>query len=328
MIPTVNVLYIRGVVTALARFAPLLVEHTGWRYRLVANGCTPDEVALLQHIAATSDRLTVHDLHAPEVLPHGTALCRLADTFTGEPFFAFMDSDIAVTGDITATLGPALETHEAVFTGTPIWALPHDLILTDAHTEVCGPHHYSGDGLLLGNSYMAIYHRAAFDAVARHCEATVDKYTRAGLDGLDPGFRAFLTEHHLVRKDYTPPKILTLGFAYTGRPTTAIDCPDLHHIGGFSLATYQQQVTDGTTRATPAAAAEILGFTDARDHMDRKLAVCQRVTRSFAAIDATGQPCREITLPGQVEHRVRLLEELYATHAPVVARPLNKVQQP
>jgi hypothetical protein len=70
MTPTVNVLYISGVVEALARFAPLLTEHTGWSYRLIANGCTPDELALLERIAAGSDRLSVYDLGNETVLPH------------------------------------------------------------------------------------------------------------------------------------------------------------------------------------------------------------------------------------------------------------------
>jgi hypothetical protein len=318
--PTINVIYVRGAVTTLARFAPLLTQHTPWSYRLVANGCTDDEVALLRRIAANGGRLSVHDLQTPQVLPHGKVLRLLADTFTDDEFFAVMDSDIAVTADITATLGPALDTHDAVFTGAPIWALPHDLILTDAHREVCGPHQYTGDGLVLGNSYLAIFRRDAFDDVARRCQADIDKYTRAGLAGLAPGFRTFLDDHQLIRDDYTPPKILTLGFAYTGHPATYLDCPDLHHIGGFSLTAYQQQLAAGALAATPEATAEILDFADTRDHMARKLAVCQRVTRSFAAIDATGRPCRDIALPPEVERRVQLLEDLYAAQAPAVTR--------
>ncbi|KUL29479.1 hypothetical protein [Actinoplanes awajinensis] len=40
MTPVLNIIYTRGTVRALARFAPLFTDHTGWRYRLVANGCT------------------------------------------------------------------------------------------------------------------------------------------------------------------------------------------------------------------------------------------------------------------------------------------------
>lgn len=319
-VPVVNVIYIRGAVTALARFAPLLTRHTPWRYRLVANGCTRSETALLHRIAGPDSRLEVHDLHASEVLPHGKALCQLASTFAGEEFFAVMDSDIALTGDITGTLGPLLETSDAVFAGTPVWAQPGDLTLPDSAREICGPHLYTRDGLLLGNSYTAVFRRDALDEAARRCRATIGRYTRPDLDSLEPGFLAFLASRDLLRDDYTPPKILALALAHAGRPAAYADCPGLHHIGGFSLAVYQQQITDGTLTADPGTTAEILDFTDDRSHMARKLAVCRRVTASFAAIDATGRPRRDTALPPGTEEHVRLLEDLYAAQAHIIAR--------
>ncbi|MEH1124825.1 hypothetical protein [Micromonospora sp. CPCC 206061] len=317
MTPTVNVIYIRGTVAALGRFAPLLTTHTPWTYRLVANGCPPDEVALLHHIAAQHEHLTVHDLSTGEVIPLGKALCQLADTFAHEEFFAFMDSDIVVTADITGDLTTLLERHDAVFTGTPIWAQPEDTILTRAHREVCGPHTHTKDGLLLGGSYAGICHRTALDDVRPRCHVTADKYTAADLATLTPGFRGFLADHQLLRDDYTPMKLLTLAFAYTGHTAAYTDIDALHHIGGFSMTTYQQQLDAGTA-ADPATAAEIIDFADTRRHMARKRAVCARITGSFAAIDTTGRPRRVPTFPPDLEQRIRLIEDLYARHAPTV----------
>jgi hypothetical protein len=316
--PTVNILYIRGTVAALGRFAPLLTRHTPWSYRLVANGCPPEEVALLHHIAGTHERLQVHDLRVPEVLPHGKALCGLADAFPGEEFFAFMDSDVIVTGDFTTALAPLLELNDAVFSGSTIWARPEDTVLTSAHREVCGPHNRTESGILLGNSYTGVYRRDAFDDVCVRCQVSPDKYTTGDLAHLAPEFLAFLAEHDLVREDYTPPKVLTLGFAFLRRPVAYLDVADLHHIGGFSLTVYQQQVTAGTAGSDQATTSEILDFSDDRRHMVRKIAVCQRVTRSFAAMDATGRPWRGGDLPPDVEDEVRLIEDLYAEQAHLI----------
>lgn len=316
---TVNVIYTRGTVAALGRFAPLLTEHTPWSYRLIANGCPPAEVTLLHRIAADHDGLEVHDLHTGEVLPHGKTLCRLADTFRDE-FFAFMDNDIIVTGDFTEALTALLDSNDAVFTGAAIWGRPQDAILTRAHREVCGPHTRTPDGLLLGSSYAGIFRRDALDAVQRRCQVTLDKYTAADLSSLDPAFLSFLDTHDLIRDDYTPPKLLTLGFAFHERPTAYLDLADLHHIGGYSVATYQRQVDAGTVTAAPATIAEILDFSDTRSHMPRKRAVCDRVLRSFAAIDATGRPCRDgDPLPADIEAEVRLIEDLYAAQAHLIA---------
>ncbi|RSM53954.1 hypothetical protein DMB66_37900 [Actinoplanes sp. ATCC 53533] len=313
--PTVNVIYTRGTVAALARFAPLFTDHTGWRYRLVANGCTPDEVALLHRIAAVSDRLSVHNLESDEVVPHGETLCRLADTFTDEPYFAFMDSDIVVTADFTPLVVSLLEQGEAVFSGTPLWATRTDTTITPAHRHATGPHHHNDYGLLLGCSYFGIYLRPAFDDVSRRCRVTPDRYTRAMLDTLAPDFRDYLRQNRLLYDDYTPPKVLTLGLAFCGWPALFADLDGLHHIGGFSTAVYRQQMAAGQTATDPATVAQILDFCDDPGLTRRKDDVGERVTRSFASLDATGRPWRLHRFPDPVEDRLRMIEDLYLRQA-------------
>ncbi|SDT74449.1 hypothetical protein [Actinoplanes derwentensis] len=320
MTPILNIIYTRGTVAALARFAPLFTGHTGWRYRLVANGCTPDEVALLHRIAAVSDRLSVHDLESGEVVPHGETLCRLADTFTGDEFFGIADSDIVCTGDFTATATALLDDNAAIFGGTPLWARPQDTVLAPDRQEVCGPHIRTPAGLLFGSSYFAVYRRTALDEVQRRCAVTLDKYTAANLGGIDGGFRGFLKDRDAWRSDYTPGKLLNTGFVYLDRQTAYNDFDDLIHIGGYSMATFQEQVSAGQKPAGPAAIRTMLGFNEYRGHMDRKLAVCERTMRSFASIDETGEPWRGgQRLPDELEDQIRVVEDLYARQAHLVA---------
>ncbi|RSM53955.1 hypothetical protein DMB66_37905 [Actinoplanes sp. ATCC 53533] len=320
MTPVLNIIYTRGTVAALARFAPLFTDHTGWRYRLVANGCTPDEVALLHRIAAVSDRLSVHNLESDEVVPHGETLCRLADTFTDEPYFAFMDSDIVCTGDFTTAATALLADNAAIFGGTPLWARSQDTILAPDRQEVCGPHISTPDGLLFGSSYFAVYRRSVLDEVQQRCAVAFDKYTAANLGGIDDGFQGFLKDRDAWRSDYTPGKLLNTGFTYLGRPVTYTDFDDLIHIGGYSMATFQEQVDAGQEPAGPAAIQTMLGFNEYRGHMDRKLAVCERTMRSFASIDETGEPWRGgHRLPQEMEDQIRVVEDLYARQAHLVA---------
>lgn len=317
----VNVIYIRGTVGALGRFIPLLVQHTPWRFRLVANGCTPAEVDLLHWYARADPRLRVHDLATDDVLPLGKALCALlADTPPAEPF-AFMDSDIAVTGDLAAEFEPLLRRHAAVFSGTPVWAIPTDQVLTGSHAEVAGPHTRTAQGLPLGGSYFGIYHRDALDRVMKACGVRPDKYIHADLHELTQAFREFLDGCGLIYESYVPPKLLNLGYAHLGIPIAYQESTQLLHIGGYSMATYQRLTStpadlqdpgqDATAR--PQHAAEILDYAEDRPHMSRKVAVCERLTAAFAALN-TGQPLpvADPFADPAVEARVRRVESTYA----------------
>jgi len=315
---TVNIIYTGGTVGALSRFIPLMVGHTPWRFRLVANGCSPVEERLLDWHARGSSRLSVHRLDTTEIMPHGKALCALAATFTDD-VFAFADSDIIVTGDLSREFEPVLETHQAVFSGAPIWAVDSDQVLGDHQTEVAGPHNRTAAGIPLGSSYFGLYHRPALDRVARECRVSLDKYT--DLSTCEPRFQAFLSGLGLVRASYVPLKVTNLGYTYLGLPIAYHESPNMHHIGGYTMATISRMVQAASAGTAPAHASEILDYGEERPHMRRKIAVCQRVIDSFAAIDRGEQPPAERPLPGALEQRVRLIERIYASQVAAQPRP-------
>jgi hypothetical protein len=307
---TINVIYIPGTVGALSRFIPLMVHNSPWRFRLVANHCSTSERELLEWYAATSDRLNTYELPGTtEIMPLGKALCALVDLDQDEPF-GFMDSDIVLTDNPATTIEDLLAHNEAVFSGTPIWAQPQDLELTDAHGEVAGPHQYTSQGIPLGSSYFGIYQRPTLQHVRTTCRVQPDKYREQDLTTCAPEFHAYLSTNGLVRRDYVPPKVLNLAYAYLGLPITHCMPEGLLHIGGYSMATYSNAQDRLATRS--ATAAEILDYTDDRHHMARKVAVCQRVMAAFASIDAGQQPERHPTFPQPLQAQVTRIEDLYA----------------
>ncbi|KUL29477.1 hypothetical protein [Actinoplanes awajinensis] len=220
-----------------------------------------------------------------------------------------MDSDIVVTADFTPIAGSLLDQGEAVFSGTPLWATRTDTVIPPAHRHADGPHHHNDYGVLLGCSYFGIYPRTAFDEVSRRCRATPDRYTRAMLESLAPDFRDYLRQNLLLYDHYTAPKILTLGLAFCGWPALFTDLDGLHHIGGFSTAVCRQQLTAGQ------AAAQTLDSCDDTELTRRKDDIGERITHSFASLDACGQPWRGRRFPGPVEARLRIIEDLYLRQA-------------
>jgi hypothetical protein len=200
-----------------------------------------------------------------------------------------------------------------VFSGAPIWALREDQILADTQMEVAGPHTHTATGIPLGSSYFGIYLRPTLDRVIDECQVTLNKYT--DIYTCAPAFRAFLHARRLVRHDYVPTKLLTLAYTHLDLPVVYHESTAMHHIGGYSMATYQQATTDLSTGDRPASAAEILDFTEHRPHMVRKTAVCQRLMTSFAHIDHGRPPHREPAFPTPVEDRIQLIEDLYTRQA-------------
>jgi hypothetical protein len=315
---TFNIIYIRDTAKPLSRFVPTLVDGADWcSYRLVSNGCTPPEEQILRQVADDLPGVTFASLNTPVVLSHGTALSALAAAYDDGDFFAVMDSDIIADGNFGARLLHWLENHDAVFSAAPLWATPEDLVLPDDATEVAGPHVRTPAGICLGNSYFAVYRRAALHRVMAACSVTLDKYT--DLRTCAPRFRDYLARHRLARADYVPTKLLNLGFSYLGLPTAHFGCPELLHIGGFSMATYAQAADHAHTTGVATQPAEtistMLDYTDHRPYMPRKQAVCDRLMMSFAAIDHGERPDRAIQFPDQLEPQLRRVEELYAQQA-------------
>ena len=196
--------------------------------------------------------------------------------------------------------------------GVPVRPVDSDQVLHDAHLEVAGLHHHTAAGIPLGSSYFGLYRRDTLDRVMRECLVTLDKYTHADLPGCQPRFQRFLIDHGLARRAYVPPKLLNLAYTHLELPIAYHESPYLHHIGGYSMNTYQATVSAAPPTEAPANAVEVLDHSDHRPHMSRELDVCRRLTRSFAEIDRTGQPPAGIAFGPELESRVQIIERLYA----------------
>lgn len=314
-----NVIYIPGTVAQLSRFIPLLLANSSCSlpnsscsYRLISNGCSAEEERCLIRFGGDS-RCSFYRLQSIQTVPLGDALVELANVFSEEEFFCFMDSDIAVTGEFMNDFLPLLENNQAVFSGAAIWASEADKTLTSQHGAIAGPHTRTLDGVCLGSSYFGIYRRKWFDHVTRSLNVTPNKFR--DLSKLDAGFLEYLRAKDLIKLDYVPPKLLNLGYAYLGVPVTYLESRHLHHIGGFSMATYAMSAGVGIGSHAEDASdvtREILTYSDQRTHMERKRSVCARLMRSFDEIDLGVSPSRLDPLEEDLEARVRLIESLYA----------------
>ena len=170
-----NIIYVRGTVAELLPLLRNLLSHSVCQYRLVSNHCTAAEEQLLSAEAATSKRLHFHNLGADQILQHHEALHRLMDYDDG-PCFAFMDSDIFATGPFVSQFVEALQEHDGVFTGLPIWHEADDGVMP-AEFQIAGGRFYkSHNGLTLGLTYCAIYKKEPLQAYMHRSGMDLGRY--------------------------------------------------------------------------------------------------------------------------------------------------------
>ena len=100
---TLNVIYTPGTVGHLSLLIWSMLDHSNCRFRLVANGCSPDEMALLRRLCEQSPRLAFLALPTRSMMPHGQALNHLQADTEGDRF-AFLDSDICAVGPLPARI--------------------------------------------------------------------------------------------------------------------------------------------------------------------------------------------------------------------------------
>ena len=228
---TFNVVFTPGTPARLLPFAVSLLQGTGVRVRLVANGCGPEDLRLLSHAAQTDEGISHHVLPNSHPVEHGLALNHLFAAFPDEPEFAFADSDVIASGDFMEQLWPMVPGQVAVFSAPPVWATDEDVVVPARWPLLSGRLRVLQDGTPVGGTYLAIYDRAATDPVWRrsprgfavHHWRSVPRDLRRSLAARGWRFR-YLDTCRLVNLQ------LLLAGQQLGNRTIA----ELHHVGGFS----------------------------------------------------------------------------------------------
>src|SRR5690606_17868307 len=116
------------------RFFICSLVHTGEaRFRLVANGCDPRSLALMEGYAtAHADQVVdVMDVSPSEMVAHGVAMDRVRATRDDGELFCFVDPDIKATGPFLAPFLDVLRTHSAVTSGKEVWT--DDNVVPESH---------------------------------------------------------------------------------------------------------------------------------------------------------------------------------------------------
>ena len=234
---TFHVIYTPHTVALLSRFLPTLLNASDCLFRLIANGCTTQEITHLRHLCQNNDRLEFLVLPTARPLWHGPALNYL-QALNDTEYFCFMDSDIFATGPFLPALKAELAQADACFSCAPIGCTDNDVMLTDDDPIVQGILNRTNTGLCLGGTYLAIYGQQALRHVIR---TTGIGFEARYWTEIPAAYQEVLLGLGLQRAWYDTGKILNLLLYQQGQRLAWCEIPTLRHLGGISLSDWYPQ---------------------------------------------------------------------------------------
>ncbi len=232
---TFHIIYTPGSVHGLLPLVSTLLRHSTCHYRLVANGCSPDEIAHMERYAEQSGRLSVTRLPGKQQVNHGVALTQLFAR-SSDPYFCFMDSDILAAGDFMAELQPLLADAAGVFSAWPLMVRNQEKVLQADHQYIGGHHLATPTGVCLGGTYFAMYHRAALTAAMQYAP---DGFGVSYRRQLPWATRSLLKRVAQERLFYDTGRLLNLILIDQGYLLRTLETDRLCHIGSYSMLTHQ-----------------------------------------------------------------------------------------
>lgn len=225
-----NIIYTPYTARYLSMFVPSLLEWMDCRFRIVANGCLPEEVDALKALCETSDRLEFLMMSEEGMIQHGHALNWLHER-TNSPWFCYMDSDIIATGPFMEQVAACLDNCDVFSSGLPLWANDEDSVLPRSFRRMQGSHIRTGDGTCIACDFFAIFdNRKLTDLMQR----TGIGFQTYGWDEIPAEQQKILRETGMDKLDYDSGKVLTCLLLHEGACYTYEDLPHLRHLGGFS----------------------------------------------------------------------------------------------
>jgi hypothetical protein len=227
-----NIIYTPGTARYLSPFVLTLLRWSDCRYRLVANGCSDDEVELLRAVTALDERLELLIMPEKRMLPHGETLDYLHER-TDSDHFCFMDSDILAVGPFLDDFRDEMRNSDLFSSCLPLWHNEKDTVIPDHFEHMHGIHAYTADGLTIACDYFVAYDNRTF--------VQTRKETGAGLrvmawQELSAGNQRVISDLGQKRLDYDSGKVLTLLMIARGHRIGFRQSDNLKHIGGFTEA--------------------------------------------------------------------------------------------
>lgn len=225
-----NIIYIAGTVNYLSLFVFSLLKWSNCSFRLISNGCQPEERKLLKCLCMTNSRLEYLEIPSETGIKHGKALAYLQSIEEGD-YFCFLDSDIFATHDFLSELFILAEKHFAVFSCSPIWFATEEQSLPDFHPRMPGHFNKADNGVCLGTTYFAIYENKTLTQFLQKTGLHFDKYN---WQEIPDQYKAQLEEMGLKKQIYDTAKVLNLIIQTEGQQIIVHDTSALCHIGGIS----------------------------------------------------------------------------------------------
>jgi glycosyltransferase involved in cell wall biosynthesis len=225
-----NIVWTGVVFSYLQFFVASQIAQSRSRFRFVANGCDPSEVALMERFRAAHPDRVVEVLVVSEhdMVPHGTALDRVREQRHDGDWFCLMDPDIKANAPFAADFAELMATHDVVTSGKEVWT--EDNLVPEGNFGVAGEHFYGRDGFVFGSPHLAIYRRRLLDE-------TCDRWG-IGLGSKGPDMRpdaaARMIEFGCTYTAFDTAKVVNVLLQADGRRLLHRDLPQLVHIGGLA----------------------------------------------------------------------------------------------
>jgi hypothetical protein len=228
---TFNVVYTTGTVKYLELFVYTWLKWSNYSFRLIANGCSGEEVKLLNRLCEYDSRLSIEVIPTESMITHGEAL-NYIHALKKSDYFCFMDSDIIFTGSFPSNLFEDLRMCSALFSGTPIWSDSEEQIMSNASREIWGRYNRSENGVCLGSTYFAIYNNRILGSLMHLAGINFNQYT---WQDVPERCQAVISEMGFRKEFYDTGKILNLLLLEQGEKLIYRDIEEVNHIGAMSL---------------------------------------------------------------------------------------------
>jgi hypothetical protein len=262
---------------------------------LVANGCAPETLALLDDYAAThpGQVVEVMDVSPHAMVAHGVALDAVRHQRDDGELFCLVDPDIKARGPFLAPYLELLRTHSAVTSGRQVWVDDHVVPDTHLGLGLDGRHFFHPNGFVYGCPHFAMYQRAHLDATCARWGVGLGS---AGPELAEATRVRLASAAHLYRV-YDTGKIVNILLQLDGRTLRHVDPDELIHIGGMSHFLSPPDSAEGGEVETPSWAVY--------HGMEPRLAVTRHTAALLRSlVEETARPSLPPGLDPELAHRL------------------------
>lgn len=231
-----NIIYTPQTVRYLTPFITTLLRWSDCRYRLISNGCSAEEVELLQQVAALDDRLELLMMPEPRMIPHGDML-NFMQAEEESAHFCFMDSDVLATGPFLQDFAPDIATSDCFSSCLPLWHNADDITIPTWFEHMHGIHAYTESGMTIACDYFVVYDNHKLTQTMQDSGVAMEVI---GWQDLPANAQQTLQKMGQQKADYDTGKVITMLMLDQGMQIGFRQSDLLKHIGGFTEVGAQQ----------------------------------------------------------------------------------------